>query len=115
MNILSKILFTLLLGVISSSVMATEFDVAHINQQGQNMIVIPLNSNAQYKSDQQLNELMYLLQKCATSAGLAGTVVIVWTSNNGMMFMGPRQWQNFLRSIDMLWVAKNINRTLTCY
>jgi hypothetical protein len=78
------------------------------------MIVIPLSSNVQYKSNQQLNELMYLLQRCASSAGLKGTVVIVWSSNNGMMFLGPQQWHSFLSSVDQMWVAKNINRSLTC-
>jgi hypothetical protein len=114
MNLLHKSFLSLLFVLLPFSVMANEFDVAHLREQGQDMIVIPLSSSVQYKSNQQRNELMYVLQRCASSAGLAGTVVIVWDNGGRTMFMAPQQWQSFFRSIDMLWIAKNINRTLTC-
>lgn len=93
---------------------AVQFDVAHVREQGQDMIVFPLNSQIQYRSDQERGQMMYALQRCASSARLGGTVVMIWEANGRTMFMAPRQWHGFFSSVDMLWVAKNVNKKLTC-
>jgi hypothetical protein len=93
---------------------AVQFDVAHVREQGQDMIVFPLNSQIQYRSDQERGQMMYALQRCASSARLGGTVVMMWEANGRTMFMAPRQWHGFFSSVDMLWVAKNVNKKLTC-
>lgn len=61
-----------LLAAIPLVVQAASFDVAHIREQGQDMIVFPMNSSIDYKSDQQRREIMFSLQRCASSARLAG-------------------------------------------
>lgn len=93
---------------------AAQFDVAHVREQGQDMIVFPLNSQVQYRSDQERGQMMYALQMCASSARLGGTVVMMWEANGRTMFMAPRQWHGFFSSVDMLWVAKNVNKKLNC-
>lgn len=93
---------------------AAQFDVAHVREQGQDMIVFPLNSQVQYRSDQERSQMMYALQMCASSAGLAGTVVMMWEANGRTMFMAPPQWHRFFSSVNMLWVAKNVNKKLSC-
>ena len=91
------------------------FKVAHVREQGVDLILVPLDRSFDYKSTQEKSEVIDGLQTCATSAGLAGTVVPVWESSGGRMaFIAPRPWHPFLSSISMRFVATNINRRLTC-
>lgn len=53
--------------------------------------------------------------RCASQAGLAGTVALVWNAGAGRMgYLAPPQWQPFFRSLSLSRVAANINRSLTC-
>jgi hypothetical protein len=91
------------------------FDVAHLHEQGQDMIIIPLDRQFQFKSDEEQDEIHDSLQVCASAAGLRGTVVLVWDGGGGRMaFRAPQPWHPFFRSINLAVVAQNINRTLTC-
>ena len=101
--------------MVSGQAQANDFDIAHVRQQGVDMIIIPLNQEFGYKSQADQSRAAYALQLCASSARLAGDVALVWpTSSGGTGSLGPRNWSGFLRSIDMLWVAKNINKQLHC-
>lgn len=90
-----------------------QYRIAHLHEQGQDMIIVPLDSNYGSKPSSEQEEIIDGLQMYARSAGLAGTVVPVWNSGRQMMFIAPRQWHPFFQSIDMNFVARNINRTLT--
>jgi len=92
-----------------------EFEVAHIREQGQQMIIIPLQASFGRKPEAEQAEIHESLQACATAAGLAGTVALVWDAGGGRMaFRAPRPWHPFFRSIDLLTVAQSVNRKLTC-
>jgi hypothetical protein len=94
--------------------MAT-FEVAHIKEQGQDIIIVLLKSSFGRKPQDEKNEIALMLQRCATSAGLAGTVVPVWDEGGGRMgFLAPKPWHPFFRSITLRHVAININKKLTC-
>jgi hypothetical protein len=56
---------------------ANEFEVAHVRGQGQDMIVFALDRSFIYKTQQQQQQVMYYLQRCASSARLGRTVVIL--------------------------------------
>ncbi len=89
------------------------FEVAHIKEQGVDLIIIPLDSNFRFKTPHQQNEVVGELQTRATSAGLAGTVVPVWDSGGGRMaFLAPRPWHPFFRSLTWPVVTASINRKL---
>jgi hypothetical protein len=89
------------------------FKVAHLHEQGQGMIIVPLDSSFGHKVSQDQNDTTAELQVHAQAAGLAGTVVPVWDSGGGRMaFIAPTQWHPFFRSIDLRFVAVNINREL---
>jgi hypothetical protein len=91
------------------------FDVAHIHKQGQDMIIIPMNRSFGNMTHQQQAEQTALLQEYAASAGLAGTVVPVWDAGGGRMaFLAPKPWHPFFRSINLRFVAINVNRRLSC-
>jgi hypothetical protein len=92
-----------------------KFQVAHFQEQGQQIIVVFVNRQFGHKSQAEQNDICSYLQACATSAGLAGTVVPVWDAGgNRMGFLAPQPWQPFFRSVSLGQLAANINRELTC-
>lgn len=91
------------------------FEIAHIREQGQDMIIVPLDRSFQYKSAAEQNAVRASLQLYARTAGLAGTVVPVWDSGGGRIaFLAPRPWHPFFSSLILADVARLINKTLTC-
>lgn len=90
------------------------YKVAHIHEQGQDMIIIPVSHSFNSKNQTQQTEFYNSLQYFARSAGLAGSVCLVWQINNRFHFLAPRQWNRFFESINMNFVMHNINKQLTC-
>lgn len=91
------------------------YDVAHIREQGVDLIIIPLDSSFDHKVSSEQRRIISGLQLCASSAGLAGTVVPVWEDSSGRMaFIAPQGYHPFFQSIDLSYIARNINRELTC-
>lgn len=91
------------------------FKVAHIREQGQDLIIVLVSSSFGFKSKAEQNQLPDALQACATSAGLAGTVVPVWDADAGRMgFLAPNEWQSYFSGLNLAFVAANVNRELTC-
>jgi hypothetical protein len=91
------------------------FDIAHINEQGEDMILVPLTSEFGYKSIAERNETVKYLQECAVKAGLKGIVIPVWLDVvKRMNFVAPSYYQPYLLSINYNYVMKNINKKLVC-
>lgn len=61
------------------------YKVAHLREQGQDMIIIPLDSIFRQKVDSDQAAITADLQAHAASAGLAGIVVPVWDAGGGRM------------------------------
>lgn len=91
-----------------------KFQIAHIHEQGQDLIIIPLEDRFALLTAEQQDDEVAILQRGATSAGLKGVVVPVWQSGGQMHFRAPQPWHPFFRSIDAAFIAANINRELTC-
>ena len=87
--------------------------VAHISEQGQEMILVPLDDSFGQKTSEKQNAVSAEIQTVAAAAGLRGTVVIVWETGGRFHFMGPREWHPFLRSLSMLQILSWRNRALT--
>jgi hypothetical protein len=95
--------------------MTARFDVAHIRQQGIDLIIIPLTTSFGSKSPGEQDDITRELQLRARSAGLAGTVVPVWDNGGGRMgFLAPPAWHPFFSSLTLHDVASNVNRGLIC-
>ena len=91
------------------------FRIAHIHEQGQDMIIIPLEDRFEFLTDEQRAAETVALQRCATAAGLKGTVVPVWHApGGGFRFLAPTPWHPFFKSIDESMIAANLNKELTC-
>lgn len=92
----------------------TTYKIAHIHEQGQDLIIIPLNDQFEHTTDEEKAGLELHLQRCATSAGLRGHVVLVWPVGAGMKFLAPPAWHPFVRSLTLHAVHELINRELHC-
>ena len=90
------------------------YKVAHISEQGQDMIIIPVSNAINSMSSTKQNELKSSLQIFADDAGLAGVVCLVWTHGQHFHFLAPQPWHGFFSSINMQFITGNINRELTC-
>jgi hypothetical protein len=91
------------------------YQVAHLNVQNVNVIVIFLNSTFDSKTPHDQQEIQLALQVAARNAGCAGNVVPVWKDQFGRMkFIAPQQQHPFFKSVSYEHLASQINRTLTC-
>lgn len=73
--------------------------VAHIHEQGQDMIIALVNSSFGSLSETEQRNAISEIQLAATSARLAGLVVPIWESMGQTHFVAPPQWHPFFRSI----------------
>jgi hypothetical protein len=88
--------------------------VAHLNQQGQNMIIVPLDSSFAHKTDDDQHSAVNELQARANGAGLRGSVVAVWDAGGGRMsFIAPKPWHPFVSSLDLPTVYQNLNKQIS--
>ena len=88
------------------------FKIAHLHEQGQDMIIVPLEPSFGYKSDDDQQSIISELQAHARGANLRGTVVPVWESSGRMSFIAPRPWHPFFQSLSMHAVMQNCNKEL---
>jgi hypothetical protein len=56
------------------------YKIAHLREQGVDLIIVPLDNSLGLKSSSEQHQTINLLQACAQSVGLAGTIVPVWQS-----------------------------------
>jgi hypothetical protein len=80
--------------------------VAHLREQGQDMIVVPLDREPSHGTTA-------AIQAAASSADLAGQVVPVWQQGSSVYFRAPQPWHPFFRNITWNWVIGNLNRELS--
>ncbi len=86
---------------------------AHIREQGQNMIIFPLDSTFGSRSSSDQSNALVELEQRAHAAGLAGGAVAVWETGGRTHFLGPRPWHAFLQGISMRWVWANVNKEIS--
>jgi len=88
------------------------FKIAHIHEQGQDMIIVPLESSFGNLPTGEQEATIAELQIRSRGADLRGTVVPVWNSGGRMAFIAPRPWHPFFEHMNLQWVAHNLNREL---
>jgi hypothetical protein len=90
------------------------YKVAHVHEQGVDLIITPLESSFGHLTNAEQNRQCRELQAHANGAGLAETVVPVWEAGPGRMgFLAPSGFRPFFQSIDMGFVGMNINREIS--
>ncbi len=91
-----------------------KYEVAHIREQGQDMIIFPLEARYGHLSQADQERELDVLQLEANRAGLRGAAVAVWDAGGGRMASrGPHQWQAFLQSISLPFVRANLNKVIS--
>ena len=89
------------------------FKVAHIREQGVDLIIVPLESAFGFKGASEQRAAVAELQVRAGAAGLAGTVVPVWDGGGGRMsFMAPQGWHPFFQGLSLPDVGAMINKEI---
>src|SRR5262245_8472304 len=79
-------------------------DVAHLSQQGVDLIIAPRTSGFGFKTPQDQE---------ARGAGLAGTVVPVWEGGDSRMaFRASRAWHPFFRRLSCAVVRSNVHKRI---
>jgi len=90
------------------------FQVAHLQRDGQDIIIVPVDRTFGKRSPAEQARIQEAFQRSAVSVEMAGVVVPVWEDATGRMaFRAPPPWHDFLKSIDMVYVATALNRTLS--
>lgn len=87
--------------------------IAHLREQGQDLIIVPLDNRFGSASERDQRAMINEIQIAATGAGLAGTVAVVWGTRSRMQFIAPQPWHPFFRSINIDYVFRNLNRSLS--
>ena len=89
------------------------FEIAHLNEQGQDMVIIPLEDSFDHRSDREQQSTVDELQLRSSAAGLKGIVVPVWNSGDRMRFIAPIKWHAFFQDMSMPSVQARLNKTLS--
>ena len=87
--------------------------VAHLREQGQDMLLFPLSDLFGSKSGSEQNSILAELERRAHRAGLAGKAAAFWETGGRTYFRGPRPWFSFLQSISFATVWANVNREIS--
>lgn len=89
------------------------FQVAHIQHGGQDVIIVPVDRSFGKRSPTEQARIHEAFQRSANVAKLPGAVATVWEDASGKMsFRAPPALHEFLKSIDMVYVATALNHTL---
>ena len=90
------------------------FQVAQLRHGDQDVIIVPVDRSFAKRSPTEQARIQEAFQRSAHSANISGVVVPVWEDQSGKMaFRAPPAWHEFLKSIDMIYVATALNRSLS--
>jgi len=90
------------------------FQVAQLHHDGQDLIIVPVGGSFGKRSAAEQARIQEAFQRSAVAVEMRGVVVPVWEDASGRMaFRAPPPFHDFLKSIDMVYVATALNRTLS--
>lgn len=90
-----------------------KFPVAHLKEQGQDLVVIFVSSAMRYKTLQERQATLEDFQASSLAAGLAGTAALAWEFGSRLEYFCAPAFQTFFSSLSYEDLTANINRTLT--
>jgi hypothetical protein len=89
-----------------------DFKIAHIRQQEQDMVIVPLTPEFEHKTPTEKRSAIDELQVRSQAAGLAGTVVPAWLYQNRVHFIAPEPWHPFFQSLTWNQILASVNKEL---
>jgi hypothetical protein len=91
----------------------TKLRVAHIQEQGVDLIIVPLDVSFGNQAPAAQQSAIETLRMSATLAGLNGDVIPVWDMGDGRMaFLCHKNYHPYFRSINLEFVYANLNKEL---
>jgi hypothetical protein len=90
------------------------FQVAHLRREGQDVIIVPVDRSFGKRSVTEQARIQEAFQRRAAAIEMKWVVVPVWEDSSGRLaFRAPPAWHDFFQSIDMVYVATALNRSLS--
>ena len=90
------------------------FQVAQLRHDGRDVTIVPVDRSFGKRSPAEQARIQEAFQRSAAAVDMPGVVVPVWEDSTGRMaFRAPPPWHDFLKSIDMIYVATALNRNLS--
>ena len=89
------------------------FQVAHLRHGGQDVIIVPVDRAFGKRTATEQARIHEAFERSARAANIPGAVVLVWDASGKIGFRAPPAWHEFLKSIDMVYVATALNRSLS--
>lgn len=90
------------------------FKIAHVKEQGQDMIIVPLDPKFGSATAKAQAATIADLQAHASVANIKGRVVPVWDAGRGRMgYVAPPEWQPFFNSLTLIQIATNLNKEIS--
>lgn len=86
------------------------FKVAHIHEQGEDLVIVFVADQLEFFSADQKNQILGAVQLCSRSAGLRGTVALLWSRG----VWCEKRLHRFFSSVPFEILYSNINKELTC-
>lgn len=83
--------------------------VAQLHEQGQDMVIVIMESGFACASPSQQEATIAQLQALSKLNGLKGTVAMVWDAGGKMNYLIPQPWHDFFQSITLDDVRARIN------
>ena len=85
-----------------------------MRRDGQDIVIVPVDRSFGKRSPAEQARIQEAFQRSAAGVEMRGVVVPVWEDASGRMaFRAPPPLHDFLKSIDMVYVATALNRTLS--
>ena len=92
----------------------TTYKLTHVNRKGVDFVFVPLDAAFGRMTPQEQSTALKSLHSAANSAGLKGSVVLVWDKGGGQSgILAEKQLHPHLGGITVSYVTSNINRQLT--
>lgn len=89
------------------------FNIATVNVEGIDLVMIILDASFGAKSPQAQTEILMEFQTKANAAGHKGHVIPVWSSAAGKInFMAPRSLHPFFNTITPQYIAEHFRKQL---
>src|SRR3954470_11858157 len=90
------------------------FQAANLRSEVKDVITVPVDRSFGKRSPAEQARIQEAFQRSASASDIPGIVVPVWEDASGRMaFRAPPPWHEFFKSIDMVYVATALNRSLS--
>ncbi len=86
--------------------------IAVIRHETMELIVVPLDTVFEYRSQENKLAFRAELQSHAEDAGFTGSICLVWPYAGGMKFLAPRAAHEFFAGLSMAKLSAQVNMEL---